>query len=190
MHSPATPKKRHPVRNVLLAILGVVVLAALVVSVLAARRPDQFRVERSVVVQAEPARTQAFVDDFHRWPTWSPWEKLDPTMTRTFGGAAKGPGATYAWSGDGKVGAGRMTLTGQTPERIDIAVDFEKPIEGHNRSIFSFAPEGGGTRVTWAMEGPSPFLTKVMGVLMDMDALIGGDFERGLTALKAAAESR
>lgn len=155
----------------------------------AATRPDTFRVERSTVIQAPPDEVYALISDFHAWPAWSPWEKLDPAMARTHGGAASGVGATYAWQGNKDVGKGRMEIKqADAPRQLAIALDFLEPFEAHNTAEFTLTPEGGATRVNWAMHGPSPFISKLIGVFVSMDSMIGKDFEAGLAAMKAAAE--
>lgn len=166
------------------------VAAGLVVALLlfATTRPDTFRVQRDVVVQAPSDKVFLLVNDFHNWPSWSPWEKLDPSMQRTHGGAPSGKGATYAWEGNDKVGSGRMEITDASPSKISIALDFLKPFEAHNVSEFSFEPQGAATHVTWVMHGPANFVTKVMCIFVSMDSMIGKDFESGLANMKAAAE--
>ncbi|HWU81210.1 MAG TPA: SRPBCC family protein [Caulobacter sp.] len=174
----------------MLKIIAIVVVAAVVALLgYAATKPDRFRVARSTVIAAPPERIYALLDDFHEWSAWSPYEKLDPAMTRTYGGPARGLGSTYAWSGDGKAGAGRMEIVEATaPSRLVARLDFSKPMEAHNMAIFTLAPEGDATRVTWAMEGPSPYLFKVMHLVFNVDKMAGKDFEAGLAALKAEAE--
>ena len=170
-----------------LALVIIAIVAMLVIA--AVRKPDTFRVERSVVINAPAEKIFPLVNDFHNFDRWSPWEKLDPKMSKSITGAASGVGAVYEWSGNGKAGAGRMEITESTPSsRIVIKLDFQKPIEGHNFSEYTFTPEGTGTRVSWVMHGPSPFVSKVMQVFITMDDMIGGDFESGLAAMKAAAE--
>lgn len=155
----------------------------------AATRPDTFRVERSVVVQAPAAQIYPLIADFHRWTAWSPYEHLDPAMKRTYGGAESGVGATYAWDGNNKIGAGRMEITEATPpSKIGIKLDFLRPFEASNIAEFTLAPEGSGTRVTWAMQGPANFMSKLMGTLFDMDKMVGKDFETGLATLKTLGE--
>ena len=171
-----------------IAIAVVVALAALLL--FAATRPDTFRVERRVAVQAAAEKIQPLITDFHRWSEWSPWEKLDPAMQRTFGGPASGTGSTYAWKGNKDVGSGRMEIKDAQPAKVAIQLDFIEPFEGHNTTEFSLAPQGSGTEVTWAMYGPMPYVSKLMGVFMSMDSLIGKDFEKGLAQMKAVAEGR
>jgi hypothetical protein len=163
---------------------------ALVVALLlfAATRPDSFSVERRIVIQAPAAKIQPLIADFHRWADWSPWEKLDPAMQRTFGGPAAGVGATYAWKGNKDVGSGSMEVKAEAPEKVRIKLDFIEPFEGHNTTDFMLAPKDGGTEVRWVMFGPAPFVTKLMGVFVSMDSMIGKDFEKGLAQMKVAAE--
>ncbi len=164
----------------------VLLIAALLI--FAATRPDSFSVERRIVIQAPPEKIQPLIADFHRWADWSPWEKLDPAMQRTFGGPPAGVGATYGWQGNKDVGRGRMEVKAAAPDKVSIQLDFIEPFEAHNTADFLLAPKDGGTEVRWVMFGPSTFVTKLMGVFVSMDAMIGKDFEKGLAQLKAAAE--
>ena len=170
-------------------ILLVVVVLIGALLAYAATRPDSFRVERATVIKAPPAKVFALIDDFRQWAGWSPWEKLDPAMKRTHSGAASGKGAVYAWEGNGDVGAGRMEILETTaPSRVLIRLDFMKPFEATNTAEYTIQPEGDATRVTWAMYGPAPFMSKLMQVFVSMDKMIGKDFEQGLANLKALAE--
>jgi uncharacterized protein YndB with AHSA1/START domain len=170
-------------------LIGVGALLALL-CLIAAFRPDKFRVERSAEIAAPPAKVFALLQDFHEWPKWSPWEKLDPHMTRTHSGAAAGVGAKYAWKGDKKVGEGAMEiLEAQAPTRLRIKLDFLVPFEAHNLTLFDLSAAGSGTRITWAMEGSQPFLFRLMCLFMSMDKMVGRDFEKGLAAMKSVAES-
>lgn len=169
----------------------VIVLVVAVAAILgyAATRPDAFRVERAASIKAPPEKIFPLINDFHKWAGWSPWEKMDPAMKRTHSGAAEGKGAAYAWEGNSKVGEGRMeVLESAPPSRIVIKLDFIKPIEGHNTAEYTLVPKGDTTEVTWAMYGPSPFISKVMQVFVSMDSMIGKDFEAGLASMKALAE--
>ena len=169
-------------------LLVLIVLIAVLLGY-AATRPDSFRVERATVIKAPPAKVFALIEDFHQWAGWSPWEKLDPAMKRTHSGAASGKGAVYAWEGNSDVGAGRMEILETTaPSRVLIRLDFMKPFEATNTAEYTIQPEGEATRVTWAMYGPAPFLSKLMQVFVSMDKMIGKDFEQGLANLKALAE--
>jgi uncharacterized protein YndB with AHSA1/START domain len=169
-------------------VVTIVVLVALLLAY-AATRPDTFAVQRSATIKAPPEKIYALINDFHRWGEWSPWEKLDPLMKRTFSGTPAGVGTVYEWNGNDKVGAGRMEITGSAPSsKIDIKLDFIKPFEGHNITEFTLSPQGDSTQVNWNMHGPAPFITKLMGVFVSMDSMIGKDFEAGLANMKAAAE--
>ncbi|MBV8393989.1 MAG: SRPBCC family protein [Alphaproteobacteria bacterium] len=168
--------------------LVIVVLVAGVIG-LAMTRPDSFTVKRSIAIKAPPDKVFPLLEDFHRWAVWSPWEKKDPAMQRTFGGATSGKGATYAWSGDKNVGQGSMEILEAMPSsKVVIKLDFYKPFEAHNMAEFTLTPTAEGTNVLWSMYGPSPLIAKVMGLFMDMDKMVGPDFEAGLAAMKAAAE--
>ena len=174
-------------KKIALALAVVLAVFALYVTT----RPSSFRVERSVVVPADPAFTYAQVADFHRWDAWSPWAKLDPDMKVEYGGPASGVGATYAWKGNDKAGQGKMTITSVTPDReVDVRVDFVKPWEQTNAMRFTFAPEGVGTRVTWTLTGDFDFVGKAFAVFMSIDRAVGPDFERGLAALQRVASAR
>lgn len=170
-------------------ILIVLVLAIAGVLLYAATRPDTFQVQRRATIAAPPDKVFALVEDFHRWGEWSPWEKLDPAMTRTFSGAERGVGAVYAWRGNQDVGEGRMEITEATaPGKVLIKLDFIEPFPANNTAEFVLAPKDGGTEVTWTMRGPSPYVTKLMDTVIGMDRMVGKDFEAGLANLKAAAE--
>jgi uncharacterized protein YndB with AHSA1/START domain len=170
-------------------VLVVVVVLVAGVLVFAATRPDDFSVQRSVSIKAPAEKIYPMLVDFRQWPAWSPWEKLDPEMKRTLSGPATGPGAAYAWQGSSKVGAGRMEIKEvAAPSKVSIQLDFIKPFEGHNVTDFTLVPRGDSTEVTWLMRGPAPFVSKLMGVFVDMDKMIGKDFETGLANLKAATE--
>jgi uncharacterized protein YndB with AHSA1/START domain len=170
-------------------VIIVVVLALAGVLVAAATRPDEFSVQRSVSIKAPAEKIYPMINDFRQWPEWSPWEHLDPTMKRTLSGASSGPGAVYAWDGSGKVGAGRMEIKeASAPSKIGIQLDFIRPFEGHNVTDFTLVPRGDATEVTWLMHGPSPLVSKLMGLFVNMDTMIGKDFEAGLANLKATAE--
>lgn len=170
-----------------IAIVIVVAIAAILGY--ATLRPDDFRVQRSITIKAPPEKIFALIDDFHAWGSWSPFEKLDPGMKRSFSGAASGKGAAYAWDSSGKAGAGSMEIKESTPpSKVLIKLDFTKPLEGHNTAEFSIDTQGDSSKVTWAMYGPSPYVAKVMGIFFSMDNMIGKDFESGLATLKSVAE--
>ncbi len=155
----------------------------------AATRPDTFRVERSARLGAPPEDVYPHLADFRRWAAWSPWERLDPEMSRTHGGAQHGVGATYGWEGNKKVGRGKMEIIETVvPSRVVIQLDFIAPWEAHNVTELTLAPDGGGTRLTWEMHGPLNYMMKLMGVFMSMDRMVGRDFERGLANLAEVVE--
>ena len=175
----------------MLTVLIVIAVLVIGILVVAAMRPASFAVQRSAEMRAAPAAIYPLIADFREWPRWSPWEKLDPNMRRTLSGAASGTGAVYAWEGSSKVGAGRMEIRDVAPpSKVVIQLDFIKPFEGHNVTEFALVPKGDSTDVQWAMRGPATFMMKLMGLFMNMDKMIGRDFERGLANLKAAVEQR
>jgi uncharacterized protein YndB with AHSA1/START domain len=154
-----------------------------------ATRPDTFRIERSAVIAAPPQAIYPQIADFHAWPAWSPWEKIDPNLTRTYSGSPSGAGAVYAWEGNSDVGSGRMEILEETPpSRVFIKLDFLTPFEAHNTAEFTLTETEKGTQVTWAMVGPNTTMGKVMGLFLDMDEMIGSQFATGLANLKAQAE--
>jgi uncharacterized protein YndB with AHSA1/START domain len=168
------------------------VVAVLLAAVLglAATKPDTFRVQRTATIKAPPEKIFPLISDFHRWGSWSPYEKLDPAMRRTLSGSPSGTGAVYQWEGNAKAGKGRMEITQATaPSEVGIKLDFLKPLEAHNTARFTLEPAGDATRVTWAMEGTSPFVGKVLSIFISMDRMVGKDFETGLANLKAIAET-
>jgi len=169
-------------------ILIVLVLAVAGVLAFATTKPDNFRVQRSASIKAPPEKIAAVLSDFQAWKAWSPWEKMDPAMKRTYTGEPKGKGARYAWAGNSEVGEGSMTITEAQPSRVALDLDFVKPFEGHNKVVFSLVPKGDATEVTWDMQGPSPYITKVIQVFCDMDGMIGKEFEKGLADLKTVSE--
>jgi len=175
-------------KKVLLAVVAAIALVVVGVGLLALRQPDSFRVERSITMAVPPEAVYQQISDFKAWDRWSPWAKLDPKMKTEFGGTPGAPGSTYHWVGDDKVGEGRMTLTEAAPPlRLAIKLEFIKPFAAVNDTAFTLAPQGAGTKVTWAMTGQNPFLSKVMMVFMDFDKMIGKDFEKGLAQLAAAS---
>jgi uncharacterized protein YndB with AHSA1/START domain len=175
--------------KVVMIIAAVLIVALLSVLILASTRPNSFRLERSIVIHAPPEEIFAQIDDFRAWRAWSPYENLDPNLKRTYGGAARGQGAIYEWAGDNKAGAGRMEIVQATaPAKVVINLDFSKPFVAHNLAEFTLEPADQGTKVTWAMSGPSPFISKAFGLFISMDALVGKDFEKGLASLKTVVE--
>ncbi len=166
-------------------------LAAIIaiILIIASMQPDTFRVERSITINASQAKVFALVNDLHQWNSWSPFEKLDPAMKKTFSGRASGVGAVYEWDGNGSAGAGRMEIIDTSSSTITFKLDFLRPFEGHNTAEFIFQPEGNGTKVTWAMYGPNNFAGKVIGLFLNMDKALGKEFEEGLSNLKSLTEA-
>lgn len=175
-----------------LKVMGLLLLLAIaVVLVLALRQPRAFSVSRSALIDAPAGHIYPLIVDFHRWPAWSPWEHIDPAMKRTYEGPDAGKGAIYAWEGNRQVGAGRMEITDAVaPERVIIDLHFFKPVEGVNVTEFALEPRGNATQVTWTMRGPNRFVSKLMGVFVNMDQMVGSMFEAGLGKLKLQAEAR
>jgi uncharacterized protein YndB with AHSA1/START domain len=170
-----------------LMALAVIVAGALVV---VATRPAEFRVTRTGTIAAPPATVFAQVNDFHKWEAWNPWGKLDPAMKESYEGAPAGVGAVYTWTGNSQVGEGRMTITESRPnELIRIKMEFLKPFAATSTAEFTFRPEGNRTTVTWTMEGTNNFMAKAVHLVMNMDRMIGGQFEKGLAAMKSVAEA-
>jgi hypothetical protein len=169
----------------------VIVVAVLIAAVLiyAATRPDMFVVQRTTRIKAAPDKIYPFINDFHLWGQWSPWENKDPAMKRTFSGAQNGTGAVYAWEGNKNVGSGRMEIVETSPSsRVTIKLDFIKPFEARNIAEFTFAPSADATQVKWAMRGPLPLFGKVMHLFINMDRMVGKDFDIGLANLKSISE--
>lgn len=165
------------------------VLAVVVVLALAAGKPDEFRVERKVTVAASPAKIFPWLEDPRRTVEWSPWEKKDPNLRKTFSGAARGVGAVYEWDGNKDIGAGRLEIVEvEAPRKVVIDLHFLRPMEGRNVVRYEVTPVVGGSEVSWSIQGPMPFLSKVICVFMNMDKMIGGEFEKGLGDLKTLAE--
>jgi uncharacterized protein YndB with AHSA1/START domain len=165
------------------------VLVALFIAVVATR-PSHFHVERSVSISAPPEVVFAFINDFHHWSAWSPWEKLDPGMKREYSGSAQGVGARYDWVGNDDVGSGSMRIEdSQAASRLRIALEFKAPFEAQNEASFRLTPEAGATTVTWGMDGENNFMFKAVGLFMNMDEAIGKDFQEGLSNLKRLAEA-
>ena len=175
----------------MLTYLGIAAGAIVVtVLLLISRKPDSFRVARSLTMNAAPEVPFGFVNDFHRWTEWSPFEKLDTNLQRTYTGSPEGIGAGYAWSGNSRAGQGVMTITESVPAR-KVALDlfFEKPFKAQNLTVFSFTPTGNGTTVEWVMSGNSSFMHKTMSMVMDMDGFLGKAFDEGLENLKRVSEA-
>jgi hypothetical protein len=167
----------------LLTLVGVLV-------VVVATRPASFKIERTASMAVPPDVVQSFVQDFHQWGQWSPWEHLDPNLKRTFEGAQAGVGAKYSWAGNDQVGEGRMTIESVQPNQsVTIKLEFLRPFEATNTTVFTFKASGSATDVTWTMSGDNNFVGKAFSLVMDMDKMVGKDFETGLANLKTVAEA-
>jgi len=172
-----------------IGIAVVVLLTALLIY--AATQPDTFRIQRATNIKAPPEKIFAVLNDFLRWEAWSPWEKKDPAMKRTFSAVTSGKGAVYAWEGNRDVGQGRMEIAESVaPSKVAIKLDFVKPFETHNIVEFTLEPKADSTNVTWTMQGPMPYISKLITVFVNMDSMVGKDFEAGLANLKAGAENQ
>ncbi|TCR68767.1 SRPBCC family protein [Bosea sp. BK604] len=176
-------------KTVLLTVAAILATGIVVVLILAAMKPDTFSLQRSLAMNAPPERVFPLINDFKNWARWSPWEKLDPNLRRNYDGAPAGVGSVYAWEGDKKVGQGRMEIVEAVPaSKVALKLDFIKPFEAHNLVTFALEPAGSATNVTWTMAGPTPFIGKIFHVFVNMDRMVGGEFEKGLADMKAAAE--
>ncbi len=171
------------------AIAIIIALAVAFVLIFAATRPGSFRVERTIAIKAPPEKIFPAINDFHQWEAWSPWEKIDPAVKRTYTGAASGKGASYAWQGNKEIGEGRMEILESTPDaKLLIKIEFIKPFAAQNTVEFTLDRLGDVTKVTQAMYGPSPYIAKLMGLFFSMDKMVGEKYDEGLLALKGIAE--
>ena len=173
----------------LIIILASVAALVLGIVVLAATKPKTFRYQRRATIAAAPEKVVALLNDFRQWSEWSPWEKLDPAMQRTHSGAAAGVGAVYEWSGNKKAGSGRMEILVNTPTLVKIQLDFIAPFKAHNFTEFSVVANGAVSDVVWEMYGESPLVSRIMSVFINLDKLIGKDFEAGLVNLNRLASA-
>jgi len=174
------------IMKILIAIAVIVIVFVVVVAL----QPSEFRVARTATISAPPPAVFAQVNDFHNWEAWSPWAKLDPEMKQAYEGAPAGTGAIYTWAGNDQVGEGRMTLTESRPsDLIRIKLEFLKPFATTSIAEFTFKPEGNQTVVTWSMAGKNNFMAKAFHLFMNMDKMIGGQFDKGLAQMKSVAES-
>lgn len=171
----------------IIAIVIIVLIAA--VLIFAATRPDNFRVQRSASFKAPPEKLFAQLNDFHQWEAWSPWEKVDPAVKRTYSGSPSGKGAVYEWNGNNELGQGRIEIIESSPpSRLVLKIDFIKPFEAHNTIEFTLATQGDATTVTQAMYGPNSYIHKLMGLFFSMDKLIGQKYQEGFANLKTLVE--
>ena len=172
--------------KIILIALAVIVIVFVVIVAL---QPSEFHVARSTTISAPPAAVFAQVNDFHKWEAWNPWGKIDLAMKQAYDGAPAGIGAIYTWAGNNEVGEGKMTITESRPnESVKFKLEFLKPFAATNTAEFTFKPEGNQTVVTWSMAGHNNFMFKAVGLFMDCDKMIGGNFEQGLASMKSAVE--
>jgi hypothetical protein len=158
--------------------------------ILAAMRPDTFRVQRSASIQAPPEKIFPLINDLKRFNAWNPFDKKDPNLKGSYSGAASGKGAAYAFEGNKDVGRGSLEIIDSVPaSEVRMSLHMLAPMEARNVVEFSLKPDGQATRVTWSMQGPMPFVAKIFGIFCDMDGMIGKEFESGLANLKAIVES-
>ena len=175
--------------KILLFCAVIVLLALAALLIFAATRPNRFRIERSVLVNSSPEKIFPLLNDFKQWEAWSPWEKLDPALQRSYSGSTSGVDAVYNWTGNKHVGAGRMEIIESlSATKLVLKLDFSAPFEAHNQVEFVLAKEGESTRLAQAMHGPSPFISKLMGLVFNMDKMVGSKYEEGLAAIKVLAE--
>ena len=174
--------------EILKTILYILILAVIALLIYAATRPNTFRLERSAVIKAPPEKVFGLIQDFRQWTGWSPWEKRDADLKRTYSGAASGVGTVYEWLGK-KTGQGRMEIIEADPgKRVSLKLDFLKPFKASNITDFDLTPQDGGTKVSWAMYGPLGLMQRVMHIFFSMEKMVGPDFEQGLANMKALAE--
>jgi hypothetical protein len=173
----------------LLTIATIIVALIAILLIAAAFRPNSFRVERSTTINASPEKIAPLIADFHQWLAWSPWEKIDPALQRTYSGSTAGKGAKYAWTGNNQVGVGSMEITDASSSLIKIKLAFLKPFECHNDVEFKLEPGTSGTNVSWAMSGRANYFSKLMTMFCSMEKMVGTQYEIGLRNLKSLAET-
>ena len=170
-------------------IVMVIVVLLVAILIYAASRPDTFRVERSTSIKAPAEKIFPLINDFREWEPWSPWEKIDPSVKRSYSGAVNGEGAIYEWNGNKEIGKGRMEIIESSPpSKVILKIDFIKPFEAHNTIEFTLVTQGDSTMVTQAMYGPCPYLSRLMGIFFSMDKMVGQKYEESLANLKAISE--
>ena len=179
------------IKKLIFGALGLIVAIVVVFCVVVAMQPAHFTITRSAIFNAPTAALFAQVNDFSKWPAWSPWEKLDPNMKKTVSNPSAGKGASYAWVGNSEAGEGKMTIADSRPnEAIKVDLEFIKPFAMKSITDFTFKPEGDRTTMTWTMTGENNFMTKAFGLMMNMDKLVGTDFENGMANLKPIVETK
>jgi hypothetical protein len=176
-------------KKILIGSGSIVILSAITILVLAAGKPDELRVQRTMTINAPAEKIYPHINDLRQWSAWSPWEKRDPKMKKSYSGAESGKGAVYSWDGNAEVGTGQIEIAQCEPtSKVVMNLHFQKPFEANNIAEFTLQPKDNVTAVTWAMHGPNQPLCKVMQVFMNMDEMCGKDFEEGLSSLKSIVE--
>ncbi|CAN5318078.1 SRPBCC family protein [soil metagenome] len=179
------------IKKLVLGTSALIVIGVAVFCVVVSIQPEDFRITRTATLNAPPEKAFEQVNDFHKWEAWSPWAKIDPAMKTMYSGPSSGVGASYSWIGNSQVGEGKMTITETRPnDSVKINLDFIQPFAAKNMTEFTFKPDGDKTNVTWSMTGKNNFMAKGFNLLMNMDKLVGGDFEKGLTQMKTAVEAK
>ena len=177
------------IKRIAIAAAALLAVSLTTIFALAATKPDTFVVSRSTTIDAPPERVFELIEDFDRWPEWSPYEKLDPAMKKSYSGAEHGEGAVYAWEGNSQAGAGRITIDkAVAPANLQMTLEMSQPFECRNFVDFTLEPSADSTLVTWSMQGSNHLMSKVIQVFCDMDQMVGSQFEEGLANLKSASE--
>jgi hypothetical protein len=179
-------------RRAMLKKIGLALGASFaILFIVIALQPADFRIGRSTTIAAPAPVVYGILSDFHAWDAWSPWSKLDPDMKKTWSGPPRGKGSSYAWEGNEQVGQGKMVITDvRENERVDMDLKFITPFEADNDVVFAIEPDAQGSKVTWTMSGKNGFMSKAFGLFMDVDGMVGKDFEKGLADLKRLAEAQ
>jgi hypothetical protein len=175
-------------KNIFLGLLGLIVLAVLVIALIASQRPDTFRVSRSATIAAPADKLFPMINNLREFDTWNPYAHKDPQMKSVYSGPASGPGARSDFESK-KAGTGSLEIVQATaPSEVKMRLNMTAPMKGDNTVVFKLIPQGNATQATWSMEGSAPFIAKCMGVVFNMDKMVGADFDAGLANLKARAE--
>lgn len=173
-------------KKILIVLVGLIAAFLIVVAL----QPSGYAIARTQIMAAPPAVVFAQVNDLHKWDAWSPWARMDPAAKNTFEGPPEGTGAVFRWAGNDQIGEGSMTIIESKPgELVRVRLDFLKPMAGTSESQLTFAKEGNGTVVTWTMTGKNDFVGKVVCLFMNMDKMLGGQFDQGLANLKGVVEA-
>lgn len=180
------PKRKRPF--LVSVLMGLIVVIGLFL-IYVASRPSEFRIARSHQIKAPSPVVYGIINDLHQWDRWSPYSKLDPDMKKTYDGPESGPGASYAWNGNSQVGEGKLTITDSKPDEfVKMDLQFTRPFQCQNKVTFVIDPSGSETKVSWIMQGTNTFVGKLFDTLMNMDKMVGSDFEKGLVTLDSVAQ--